>query len=219
MGLFTTRNGSPKPAKYFKAELSRAANDRLKLAVKLPQAEEQLAAAVAERRNLLTVESLNDSGIPRDKVDAARGRVEDIQFLLAELDSKINTLEIEYANAQARERRKAAIGELAPHVVRLGETLDRLKLVGVEMSMAATETCKRVPIANPNFGQHLSDLIGGVAINVTEVIVSARHHLEGLARGDAQPRTVEPPYVVPRPPEVKCISVVPIAHVRWTQRF
>src|SRR5258705_5964757 len=77
MGIFT-KNGNVKTVRYFKAELSRAVNDRLKLTARLPQAEQQFADAVAERRGHLTVESLNDAAIPRDKVDQARGRVEDM---------------------------------------------------------------------------------------------------------------------------------------------
>jgi hypothetical protein len=38
MGLFnTTRNGNPKTARYFKAELSRARGDRTKLIARLPE--------------------------------------------------------------------------------------------------------------------------------------------------------------------------------------
>jgi hypothetical protein len=112
MGLFQKAT----PVSKLRQDLTRAANSRLKLAAKLPQAEELLAAAIAERRGHLTVESLDDAAVPRDKVDVAQGCLDDIRYLLDEVNAKIAGLERDLAAAEDREVRDAAAAKLRTHV-------------------------------------------------------------------------------------------------------
>jgi hypothetical protein len=113
MGFFT-KSGTPKTSKHFKSELARASNDRDRLRAQLPEARANLSLAVDERRAALTVKAMTDLGVvPRDKIDTARGRVEDLEYLIGELDAKIAGLEVEFATALDRETREAAVAELA----------------------------------------------------------------------------------------------------------
>jgi hypothetical protein len=112
MGLFT-RNG--KHSRDFKSALGHARNDRAKLVAKLPQAEEQLAAALAERRSHLSVEAINDiRGISRDVVDAAEGRVKHpaVRVLPVKLPALPRPVGINYLEAPHGQPSNAAVHRL-----------------------------------------------------------------------------------------------------------
>jgi hypothetical protein len=100
MGLFTSKNGNAKTARYYRAGLTRTTTDRVKLSARLPEAMATLTLATEERRSHLTIEALDDErGISRDAVDRAQGKVDDIQYLIAQCDEKIRELELGLASA------------------------------------------------------------------------------------------------------------------------
>jgi hypothetical protein len=128
----------------------------------------------------LTVESLSDSGVPRDKVHAAEGRVEDIRCLLAETDAKIAGLEADLAAAEDREQREAAVAELAPAVDQLVKAVDAFRTGGKAVVAALPAVTSRTPFSNPNFAKELGDFFTNVADTITETVTRARQQVEQL---------------------------------------